>query len=542
MLHGRHPSGLYRHPSADLTVRPLSANPTEPSVYSQPTPDLRQADPRFSLSPNLLPVPYEVSPPSSAASSPGGEHAARVETDDVSPLGTPTPTRQHGGFFEYRTNRESRPETVSDLASPPPIGAHGAHGAQRAGNGSPGLSDRSSVATRWDDFTQATMVRDEEAPRAPQPGLSQQAPAERRVTSNDAAYPAPTTRPTMPQRKASKTLGSIRANVVNNRLLLRLKGIHQPNAQLPPSPVDGSEKIEDDDDDDDYDDDEEEEEEEDEIKPTLPLKVGINSPSRNPSSPTTPLSQVTRGLPPRTGSTGPSGASTASQKSYDVYSTGVAVTVSRRDGNAGSGPTTGLMDFEPALVSRFSDTTCATGVTFDTPPMTPSIGNASVMSTPCRRPTGQDPPRSTITTWRNGSNARATTRKPVSGQYSPATPASVGRASTAKNLPPSPPEVESAGDRVTHLQAQLDDLSRRRANLQRIVADMSRLLEPGPYTCEMSTREGMKRTVDECQAELDDVLRRQHDVGLMLHRAYRRREKEGRIDEPTGLWVRRVTA
>ena len=507
-------------------------------MYSQPTPDLRQTDSRFSLLPNLLSVPYEISPPSSAGSSAAGEHTGRVGTDDVSPVGTPTGTGQYGGFFENDPHRESRPETIPDLAPPPPIGAHGAHEAE---NGSPGLSDRSSVATRWDDFMQASMVVDEEAPRVPQPDPSQQLPAERQEISSDATHTAPTTRPTMPQRKTSKTLGSIRANVANNRLLLRLKGNHQPNAQIPPSPIDGSEKIEEDDDHDDDDDDDDGEEEEDEIKPTLPLKVGINSPSRIPSTPTTPLSQVTRGLQPRTGSTDPSGASTASQKSYDVYSTGVAVTVSTHNGNAGSRPTTGHLVFDPALVSRFSDTTCATGLTFDTPPMTPSIGNASIMSTPCPRPTGHHPPRSTITTGRNSSNARATTRKPVSGQYSPATPASVARASTAKNLPPSPPEVESAGDRVTHLQAQLDDLSRRRANLQRIVADMSRLLEPGPYTCEMSTREGMKRTVDECQAELDDVLRQQHDVGLMLHRAYRRREKEGCISEPTGLWVRRVT-
>lgn len=53
-------------------------------------------------------------------------------------------------------------------------------------------------------------------------------------------------------------------------------------------------------------------------------------------------------------------------------------------------------------------------------------------------------------------------------------------------------------------------------------------------------REVEKLKVEQLRVEEADVRREEHDVGLRLHRAWKRRDKDA-VYEPTGLWVRRVT-
>ena len=53
-------------------------------------------------------------------------------------------------------------------------------------------------------------------------------------------------------------------------------------------------------------------------------------------------------------------------------------------------------------------------------------------------------------------------------------------------------------------------------------------------------REEEKRKVEGLRREEAEVRRCEHEVGLRLHRAWKRRERE-EVFECTGLWVRRVT-
>ncbi len=53
-------------------------------------------------------------------------------------------------------------------------------------------------------------------------------------------------------------------------------------------------------------------------------------------------------------------------------------------------------------------------------------------------------------------------------------------------------------------------------------------------------REDEKRKVEMLRVEEADVRREEHEIGLRLHRAWKRKDKDA-IYEPTGLWVRRVT-
>ncbi|KUJ07586.1 uncharacterized protein LY89DRAFT_702357 [Mollisia scopiformis] len=114
--------------------------------------------------------------------------------------------------------------------------------------------------------------------------------------------------------------------------------------------------------------------------------------------------------------------------------------------------------------------------------------------------------------------------------------------SISKTLPMSPAEAASH-DLVTQLQAQLDNLAHRRNNITRSIRQMTELMPKDHVILTEEVRrkrEDEKRKVEMLREEEADVRREEHDIGLRLHRAWKRRDKDA-VYEPTGLWVRRVT-
>lgn len=113
-----------------------------------------------------------------------------------------------------------------------------------------------------------------------------------------------------------------------------------------------------------------------------------------------------------------------------------------------------------------------------------------------------------------------------------------------KMLPPAPPEIsaDQAQDRVAMLNAQLSALGNRRINLTRSIKQMTELM---PMDNLMASREVLlkrdmeKRKVAALKNELAEVQREEYDLGLKLHRAYKRMDRDA-VWEPTTLWVRRV--
>lgn len=115
-----------------------------------------------------------------------------------------------------------------------------------------------------------------------------------------------------------------------------------------------------------------------------------------------------------------------------------------------------------------------------------------------------------------------------------------------KTLPPAPPEQTAgeARDRVGLLDARLRALANRRINIHRSIEQMTGLMPAGRLldTPELvRRREAELRKVEALRAELADVQREEYELGLKLHRAYKRLDREAEW-EPTTLWVRRVTA
>ncbi|KAI4868590.1 hypothetical protein F4820DRAFT_409842 [Hypoxylon rubiginosum] len=113
-----------------------------------------------------------------------------------------------------------------------------------------------------------------------------------------------------------------------------------------------------------------------------------------------------------------------------------------------------------------------------------------------------------------------------------------------KSLPPAPPETQSqTQDRVAQLNAKLQALGNRRINLHTAIKQMTELM-PTDYILASEAvvrkREAEKRKVEALRGELADVERESYELGLKLHRAYKRMDRDLEY-EPTTLWVRRVT-
>lgn len=119
-----------------------------------------------------------------------------------------------------------------------------------------------------------------------------------------------------------------------------------------------------------------------------------------------------------------------------------------------------------------------------------------------------------------------------------------------KALPKSPAEL-SQSDKCLALQAQLDDLARQKTNIEKSISAMTTLVTsqmtglPSGIDMESRRREMERRTaekkkVEGLKEELARVKSQEHEVGIKLHRALRKRDESGGY-EPSGLWVRRVT-
>ncbi|KAK5657772.1 hypothetical protein OQA88_2845 [Cercophora sp. LCS_1] len=128
----------------------------------------------------------------------------------------------------------------------------------------------------------------------------------------------------------------------------------------------------------------------------------------------------------------------------------------------------------------------------------------------------------------------ATTERPTSSA-----------SSINKMLPPVPPETSAgeARDRVGLLNAQLQALGNRRININRSIKQMTELMPTDNVLDSFEVirkREEEKRKVEMLKLELAEVQREEYELGLKLHRAYKRQDRDAEY-EVTGLWVRRVT-
>ncbi|OCK86253.1 hypothetical protein K432DRAFT_399545 [Lepidopterella palustris CBS 459.81] len=292
----------------------------------------------------------------------------------------------------------------------------------------------------------------------------------------------------------------------------------------------------------------------DPIKPTVPLKAGRNSPPRSIASPTSPNHQkypYLRPISPGVQNRTPTNTSQGATQYHSVgksSSNPLQSKIHRKSVDSTHTPAFNKDDKVP--LSRFSWTTYATNTTYQhspppsPPPPMPTASIAVSTPTPAasvlnrRRPVPSV--ASTIST--------PTARKPVpTSQPTPTTPGPSPSPnarfsmSMGKALPRPPPELESV-DHVAVLEAQLDDLRLRRRNVGRLLSDLNATQPQNPLVTDIKKMREAEKKRSEFEDELSEIKAEEHDVGLRLHRAWKRREREDPAAAGSTLWIRRVTS
>ena len=293
----------------------------------------------------------------------------------------------------------------------------------------------------------------------------------------------------------------------------------------------------------------------DSIKPVVPLKLGSNSGSRvvSPTTPMTAMSQQNNSLQ----------SPFKSPQHTFLHAIPESITkpvehdlVESPTDNEPLTPTTptqtntsthqtrmdNLLPAEPAEdASRFSWTTYTatepgspTQPTYDIPvPLLPPVQPPFVIR---KRLIQSHADPSPYTNFNAAiSNVSVVSRKPVpvADRY--------GTPSTEKELPQCPPEAE-ASDKITILEARLDDLARQKSNIEKIKANLNKELRRNAILYSATKRKEVEAELKARDREMDEITREEREIAMSLRRTQKKIDREENREENTGLWIKRVTS
>ncbi|KAF9697428.1 hypothetical protein EKO04_004924 [Ascochyta lentis] len=312
------------------------------------------------------------------------------------------------------------------------------------------------------------------------------------------------------------------------------------------------------------------------IKPVVPLKVGRKSPNNDLTSPTTPQNH---GLGISNPYSYPSPVSPANEKqSPSSFGTtdGRSETSETESWERSLTPKQSTVWNKPieqipeknkeAAHSRFSWTTYNSTTTYQhSPPPSPpqpmptldAITKTRVMTEPASAASSVLNRRRPVPQADNIPDTPPPVRKPIPAARSPvslktrkttlASPTSPRPGSTfststtgTQKALPQPPTTLSASDHVAILESQMEDLHVRRSNVYKMIKKMNAAAPSNPMLTDFKTARMAEQKKKAFEDELAEIKIEEHDIGLKLHRALRKRER----DDPnsgSALWIRRVT-
>ncbi|EUC28889.1 hypothetical protein COCCADRAFT_29942 [Bipolaris zeicola 26-R-13] len=264
------------------------------------------------------------------------------------------------------------------------------------------------------------------------------------------------------------------------------------------------------------------------IKPVVPLKVGKKSPAG--SSLTSPTSPTAHGL----GISAFAYPSPVTPKSRDGQKQSPAIVIETElpihpAYRTATPPET---DKRP-IASQFSWSTYSQSITSDQhspPPSPPLSASSSVLLRRRPVPHSDRIPDSRPNASRMLSPSNVSTFSTASGM-----------SNTSKALP-HPPTALCALDHIALLESQQEDLRIRRNNVYRLLTDLNNAAPPNPLLTDFKKAKAVEHKKKAFEVELDDIRREEHDVGLKLHRAWKKREQDDPNAAGSALWVRRVTS
>ncbi|KAB8228607.1 hypothetical protein ETB97_000060 [Aspergillus alliaceus] len=105
---------------------------------------------------------------------------------------------------------------------------------------------------------------------------------------------------------------------------------------------------------------------------------------------------------------------------------------------------------------------------------------------------------------------------------------------------PCPPE-QQAQSRIEMLEARRDYLARRKANINTMIYELTQVIQPSPIAYDIAARDEVKKTVASFNNELADITKEEHEIGMKLFRAWKKRDEQ-QCYSGSGLWVKRITS
>ncbi|KAF7590564.1 hypothetical protein BBP40_002653 [Aspergillus hancockii] len=111
----------------------------------------------------------------------------------------------------------------------------------------------------------------------------------------------------------------------------------------------------------------------------------------------------------------------------------------------------------------------------------------------------------------------------------------------SNDLSQCPPE-QRAQNRLEVLEARKDYLARRKISINTMIYELTQVIQPSPIAYDLAAREEVKKTVTSLNNELADINKEEHEIGMKIFRARRKRDEQGFYGASSGLWVKRVTS
>ncbi|CEJ56477.1 hypothetical protein PMG11_02682 [Penicillium brasilianum] len=96
--------------------------------------------------------------------------------------------------------------------------------------------------------------------------------------------------------------------------------------------------------------------------------------------------------------------------------------------------------------------------------------------------------------------------------------------------------------RIEAFEARRDELAKRRFNLETVIHELTRVIQPGSVAYDLAAKAEVKRSVQSIENEIAEIKREEHELGLKVTRAWRRLDERENHGDGSNLWVKRVTS
>lgn len=132
---------------------------------------------------------------------------------------------------------------------------------------------------------------------------------------------------------------------------------------------------------------------------------------------------------------------------------------------------------------------------------------------------------------------------PLEAAQAPKQPDNAQEPASETQLPSAEPEPpKSPQSRIASFEARRDELRKRRFNLETVIHELTRVIQPGSLAYDLAAKAEVKKSVQSIENEIAEIKREEHELGMKVTRAWRRLDEKENNGDGSNLWVKRVTS